>query len=59
MCPQTMERQFDPWFLEPEPPPDIEEGMTYFQILVRRVKLFIIFIFSNPVYDYLYIIAFR
>ena len=55
---QTMERLFNPWFLEPEKPPDIEEGMTYLQIFIRRFKLFVVFLFSNALYDYAFIVTF-
>ena len=52
-----MPREFDPWFLESQKKIDLEEGMTYAQIFRRRLCLFIIFIFSHPIYDYIYIIG--
>ena len=52
-----MPREFNPWFLEKEIPPDVEEGMTYLQILKRRLSLLIIFVFSNSLYDYAYILG--
>ncbi|GMH87898.1 hypothetical protein TrVE_jg6838 [Triparma verrucosa] len=52
----TMARNFNPWFLEPEKPPDIEEGMTYMQIFLRRAKLLIILLSSTSLFDYAYLI---
>ena len=51
-----MARNFNPWFLEPEKPPDIEEGMTYMQIFLRRAKLLIILLSSTSLFDYAYLI---
>lgn len=53
-----MTRNFNPWFLEPEKPPDIEEGLTYLQIALRRTKLLIILLSSTSLFDYAYLICF-
>mgnify|MGYP000026223271 FL=1 len=51
----NMAREFSPWFLEKEKEKNIEDGMTWKEIIKRRLKLFCIALFSTSFYDYVYI----
>jgi len=51
----SMPRQFDGWFLEKERVVDVEEGMKWKDIIVRRIKFYIVAVLSSSLYDYVYV----